>query len=94
MVDLCTASSHDGEQAKYGACQIRSYFTRVLTIVYPLSSQDEMVMFIYSEGGGVYSRQLLSRCLAELNVIYEKVSVEAYAAFTTMNLCCEECFGR
>ena len=64
----------------------------VLSLIYPLSSQDEMVMYIYSEGGGVYSRQLISLRLAELNVSYKKVSVEAYAAFTPRNLRRKELF--
>ena len=58
----------------------------VLSIIYLMSSQDEMVTFIYSEGGGVYSRQLILQCLAELDVTYKKVSMEAYAAFTPRNL--------
>ena len=64
----------------------------VLSIIYPMSSQDEMAMYIHSEGGGVYSRQLISQRLAELDVTYKKVSVEAYAAFTPRNLRREELF--
>ena len=64
----------------------------VLSIIYLMSSQDEMAMYIYSEGSGVYSRQLISQRLAELDVTYKKVSVEAYAAFTPRNLRREELF--
>lgn len=40
----------------------------------------------------MYLRQLIFWCLAELKVTYNKVSVEAYAAFTPRNLQCEELF--
>ena len=48
----------------------------VITIVYPQASQDEMAMFIYSEGGGLYINTLISKRLKQLVVTYKKVGVE------------------
>ena len=64
----------------------------VISIVYPQASQDEMAMYIYSEGGGLYNNPLISKRLDELKVTYKKVSVEAYEAFSPRNLLREELF--
>ena len=64
----------------------------VISIVYPQASQDEMALFIYSEGGGLYINSLISRRLGELQITYKKVSVEAYDAFSPRNLLREELF--
>ena len=57
----------------------------ILSIVHPQASQDEMAMYIFSEGGSLYSNPLISKRLNELRVTYKKVSVEAYDAFTQRN---------
>ena len=64
----------------------------ILSIVHPQASHDEMAMFIFSEGGGLYSNPLISKRLNELGVTYKKVSVEAYDAFTPRNQLREELF--
>ena len=64
----------------------------ILSIVHPQASQDEMAMFIFSEGGGLFSNPLISKRLNELRVTYKKVSVEAYDAFTPRNQLREELF--
>ena len=58
----------------------------ILLIVFPQASQDEMAMFIFSEGGGLYSNPLISKRLKELRVTYKKVSVEANDAFSPRNV--------
>ena len=58
----------------------------ILSIVHPQASQDEMAMFIFSEGGSLYSNPLISKRLNELRVTYKKVSVGAYDAFTERNV--------
>ena len=64
----------------------------VIQIVYPQVLQDEMALYIYSEGGGMYLNSLISLRLGELQVTYKKVSVEAYDAFSPRNLLREELF--
>ena len=64
----------------------------VISIVHPQASQDEMAIYIYSEGGGLYNNSLISKRLKELMVTYKKVSVEAYDAFSPRNLLREELF--
>ena len=64
----------------------------VLTVVYPTFPLDNAAIFIYSEGGGLYSNQLISKRLDELRVTHKKFSVEAYEAFTPRNLFREELF--
>ena len=49
----------------------------ILAIIYPQASQDEMAMFTYSEGGGLYNNPLISKRLKELRVTHKKASVEA-----------------
>ena len=61
-------------------------------MAYPTFSLDEAAIFIYSEGGGLYSNQLISKRLGELDVTLKNVSVEAYEAFTPHNLLREEMF--
>jgi hypothetical protein len=39
---------------------------------------DEMAVFIYNEGGGLYSRQAISKCLEELDITKKKASTEGY----------------
>ena len=64
----------------------------ILSVIRPQVSQDEMDMYIFSEGGGLYSKRVISTRLNELRVTYKKVSVEAYDAFTPRNLLREELF--
>ena len=58
----------------------------VISIVYPQASQDEMALYIYSKGGGMYINSLISKRLSESQVTYKKVSVEAYDTFLPRNL--------
>jgi hypothetical protein len=39
---------------------------------------DEMVVFIYNEGGGLYSRQAISKHLGELDITKKRASIEGY----------------
>ena len=64
----------------------------ILSIVHPQASQDEMAMYIFSEGGSLYSNPLISKRLNELRVTYKKVSVEAYDAFSERNVLREGLF--
>ena len=54
--------------------------------VHPTASIDEICAFIANHGGGIFTRQQVSRRLKELNITRKKASVEAYAAFTPRNL--------
>ncbi len=39
-----------------------------------------MAILIYNEGGPLYSKQVLSSCLAKLSILKKRASTEAYQA--------------
>ena len=50
--------------------------------IYPCATSDELATFIHANGGGVYSRQSISRRCSQLDVSRKKASKESYNAFT------------
>jgi GH24 family phage-related lysozyme (muramidase) len=56
------------------------------TLVYPDFELNEAAAFIYNNGGGIYSRQDLSKRLKEMDVTRKKASTEAYQAFLPHNV--------
>jgi hypothetical protein len=57
--------------------------TKLLNLVtyitaWPDATLDEMVAFIFNEGGGLYSRETISKQLKELDITNKKASTEAY----------------
>jgi len=58
----------------------------IFLIIHPKASLDEMATFIYNEGGGLYSRQDLSKRLKALKVTRKVGSTEAYQAFLPHNI--------
>lgn len=49
-------------------------------IAWPDATQDEMAVFIYNEGGDLYSRETVSKRLKELDITNKRASTEAYQA--------------
>ena len=49
-------------------------------------------MFIHNEGGGVHSRDIISRRMAEMMITKKKASIEAFKAFSPENLRREHLF--
>jgi hypothetical protein len=47
---------------------------------WPEATLKEMAIFIYNEGGLLYLKQVLSRCLAKLSISKKRASTEAYQA--------------
>ncbi len=47
---------------------------------WPEATIDKMVVFLYNEGGPIYSKQVLSRHLAKLEISKKRASTEAYQA--------------
>ncbi len=45
---------------------------------WPDATLDEMVAFIFNEGGGLYSHEAISKQLKELDITKKKASTEAY----------------
>ena len=45
---------------------------------WPDATLDEMAVFIYNQGGDLYSRQRISQQLAELDITKNRVSTESY----------------
>ena len=54
--------------------------------VYPDSKADELAAFIFHHGGELYSRQLILSCMKELDLMKKVCSMEAYQAFTEVNM--------
>ena len=52
----------------------------------PTSTADEIALFIYTNGGAMYSRQQIYKRLHELQVTRKRASVETYDAYTPLNL--------
>eukprot|EP00536_Pseudo-nitzschia_multiseries_P017173 jgi/Psemu1/49682/gm1.49682_g len=62
-------------------------------VIHPQALVDEMVMFIYSKGGELYSWQLITNQSQELvDVTQKKVSIEAYKAYSPANMTREYLF--
>jgi len=53
--------------------------------IYPDSKADELAAFIYSNGGDLDSRQMISSRMKELDLTKKICSTEAYQAFTAEN---------
>ena len=49
-------------------------------LAWPDATLDEMATFIYNKGGGLYSNQLISKRLSELQITKKRASTEAYQA--------------
>ena len=47
-------------------------------MAWPDATLDEMAVFIYNEGGGLYSRQAISNRLRELDITKKRASTEGY----------------
>ncbi len=47
---------------------------------WPEATLDEMAVFLYNEGGPLYSKQVLSKRLAELEIAKKRAPTEAYQA--------------
>ncbi len=47
---------------------------------WPEATLDKMAVFLYTKGGPIYSKQVLSRCLAKLEISKKRASTEAYQA--------------
>jgi len=47
---------------------------------WPEATLDEMAVFLYNEGGQLYSKKRLSERLAELEITKKRASTEAYQA--------------
>ncbi len=52
----------------------------------PTSTTDDLALFIFSNGGRIYSRQAICKRLKELNVSRKRASIETYAAYSDFNL--------
>jgi len=52
----------------------------IFLIAHPDATLDEMATYIFNQGGGLYSTEILSTRLKELDVTKKKASIEAYQA--------------
>jgi hypothetical protein len=55
---------------------------------YPSASLDEVVIHIINNGGGAYDHQMISRCMAKIELTKKRGSTEAYQAFMPHNILC------
>ena len=58
-----------------------SLLLAIFLVIHPKAHLDEIATFIYNEGGGLYSRQDMSKRLKALKVTCKVGSTEAYQAF-------------
>jgi hypothetical protein len=52
----------------------------IYIMAWPHSTLDEMATFLWNEGGRLFSRQAISKCLEEMGVTKKRVYTEAYQA--------------
>jgi hypothetical protein len=71
---------------------IDQFLLAIAITIWPDLTIDEMAVFIYREGGGIYSRQAISARLSELEISRKVTSTEAYQAYTPTNLLKERLF--
>jgi len=55
---------------------------RIFLFIYPNALADDLCLVIFANGGGVYSRQVITRRCHELGLTMKSSSREAYAAFS------------
>eukprot|EP00536_Pseudo-nitzschia_multiseries_P018113 jgi/Psemu1/54190/gm1.54190_g len=58
----------------------------VCIIIYPQVQLDEIAMYLYNNGAGLYSNQLTSQRLKELQITNKKPSIEAFKAYSPANM--------
>eukprot|EP00536_Pseudo-nitzschia_multiseries_P013074 jgi/Psemu1/34048/gm1.34048_g len=58
----------------------------VCIIVYPQAQLDEIAMYLYNYGVGLYFNQLISQRLKELQITNKKSSIKAFKAFSLENM--------
>ena len=59
-----------------------SIAAKYMCIHLPSASSDEIALFIFSNGGDIYSRPQISDCCAELELSRKRASKESYDAFS------------
>ncbi len=52
----------------------------IFLLAHPDATIDEMATFIFNEGGGLYSTEIISKRLKELQITKKKASIEAFQA--------------
>eukprot|EP00536_Pseudo-nitzschia_multiseries_P013304 jgi/Psemu1/34767/gm1.34767_g len=58
----------------------------VCIIIYPQVQLDESARYLYNNGAGLYSNQLTSQRLKELQITNKKPSIEAFKAYSPANM--------
>eukprot|EP00536_Pseudo-nitzschia_multiseries_P002417 jgi/Psemu1/5477/gm1.5477_g len=58
----------------------------VCIIIYPHVQLDEIAMYLYNDGVGLYSNQLISQRLKELQITNKKPSIKAFKAYSPRNM--------
>lgn len=79
-----------GNKQKESLCGTDQVLLAFYLQVYPDAESDEIAIFIFDNGGGLYSRQMIDKRCKELLLTKMKASTEAYQAFTPVNIqkCC------
>ena len=63
-----------------------SFFWFFFFTIHPTANQDKCAAFIFNEGGGLYSRQTISKRMNEFGFLKKIGSIEAYQAYTAENI--------
>ena len=83
MTDNCTLFTIVGAD---------QFLAVICMTIWPDSTTDGITTFIYNEGGGVHTRDQVSRRLKDMDVTWKVESTEAYEAFSPECLLCTERF--
>ena len=64
----------------------------ICIFIYPEASSDEIAIFIYRNGGDIYTRPQISERCAELQLTRKRASKESFDAFSTASIRAKEWF--
>jgi hypothetical protein len=81
-----------GGQERHNLVGHSQMLLAVCLYAYPEAQADEIAMFIFENGGGIYNRGAISNRMKDLKMTRKAASTEAYQAFTPRNLLRAELF--
>ena len=81
-----------GNKQRSSIVGIDQFLLAIAITIWPDLTLDEIGVFIFREGGGIYTRQMISSRMQEMEISRKTSSTEAYQAFTPTNLLKERLF--
>lgn len=75
-----------GNRQKDSLCGTDQVLLAFYLQVYPEAESDEVAIFIFDNGGDLYSRQMIDKRCKELMITKKKASTEVFQAFLPVNI--------